>query len=112
MLNLKQFTYVNNHKNISISIQESPLLNHYIEYVYGQFKLGNESTGFKTISQDIESPARFDRVLNNIIFTVNNSNDNNIINCSNISNYSAEKFVFDVNSSYDSIYNPVVKKQK
>jgi len=79
VLNTQQFNYVNRYRNINIAIQCKPLTKQVVEFCYGNLELGDESEGLQLINQKPACAAKWDRVLKNIVLTIDKDNPDPLI---------------------------------
>ena len=79
VLNTQQYIYVNKYRNINVAVQCTPLKNHVIEFCYGNLYLGDESEGLLLVEQKPTCGAKWDRVLKNIVLTLDDSNPQSLI---------------------------------
>lgn len=69
IINTSQFSYINQYRNIKVAIQSVREREQQIQFVYGNFELGDEDTGLYVIRDNCG--AKWDRVLKNIVMNIN-----------------------------------------
>ena len=71
VLNTQHFMYVNQYRYLDIAVQCQPINHYEVEFTYGRLHLGDESSGMNVLDQDkCKQPAKWDRVLKNIVLTL------------------------------------------
>lgn len=78
VLNTQHFVYVNQSRYIDVAVQCQPISHSEVQFTYGRLHLGDESAAVNTISK-IKEPAKWDRVLKNIILTLDKTNPDPLI---------------------------------
>ena len=85
IINTSQFSYINQYRNIKVAVQSVREREQQIQFVYGNFELGDESDGIHLITPECSS--KWDKVLKNIILDIDPNSLDSIIfpkmsNCS------------------------------